>query len=220
MALNYAWRTAATLALAEPAQHLKTVSIIGLGYVGVVSVGCLAGRGFKVIGADLDAAKVAMVAGGKSPIVEKGLGELLDSGVKSGLVAATVDVAQAVRDSDVTLLAVGTPTSTDGGCDLSFVRAASRAIGDALKSKTDFHFVILRCSVPPGTTMGVVVPEIEAASGKMLGTGFGICFSPEFLREGTAVADFAEPPKVVIAASDARTNSSRGRCCRNAGKTC
>ena len=104
MALNYAWRTAATLALAEPAQHLKTVSIIGLGYVGVVSVGCLAGRGFKVIGADLDAAKVAMVAGGKSPIVEKGLGELLDSGVKSGLVAATVDVAQAVRDSDVTLL--------------------------------------------------------------------------------------------------------------------
>jgi GDP-mannose 6-dehydrogenase len=205
MSLNFAWRTAATLVAVEASTQLKTISIIGLGYVGVVSVGCLASRGFKVIGADLDAAKVASVAAGRSPIVERGLEDLLLSGVRSHLITATGDVSQAVRDSDVTLLAVGTPTSIDGGCDLTYVRAASRAIGEAIASKSAYHFVILRCSVPPGTTMDVVVPEIEAASGKKLGTGFGICFSPEFLREGTAVADFAEPPKVVIAASDART---------------
>ena len=192
---------------AERAPVLPNVSVIGLGYVGVVSVGCLASRGFKVTGADLDAAKVSAVAAGRSPIVEHGLDALLADGVRKGQITATSDVVAAVRNSAVTLLAVGTPTSPDGGCDLSYVRAVCRAVGEAIAEKTEFHCVILRCSVPPGTTLGVAVPEIEAASGKKLGVDFGICFSPEFLREGSAVADFADPPKVVIAASDARTDA-------------
>ena len=192
---------------AQPVPPLPTISIIGLGYVGVVSVGCLSARGFTVTGADLDLAKVTAVAEGRSPIVERGLEALLAEGVQHGRIRASVDVVAAVAASDVTLLSVGTPTSADGGCDLTFVRSASRSIGAALKSKPGYHCVILRCSVPPGTTLDVAVPEIEAASGKKLGTGFGICFSPEFLREGSAVADFADPPKVVIAASDKHTEA-------------
>lgn len=207
MALSNVWKLRPDPVAAQAARALPTVSVIGLGYVGVVSVGCLASRGFRVIGADVDGAKVAAVAAGQSPIVESGLGDLLASGVREGRVSATVDVEQAVRDSDITLLAVGTPTSADGGCDLTYVRAVCRAVGEALADKTGFHCVILRCSVPPGTTLGVVVPEIEAASGKKLGDGFGICFSPEFLREGTAVADYADPAKVVIGASDLRTDT-------------
>jgi nucleotide sugar dehydrogenase len=180
---------------------VPVVSVIGLGYVGVVSAGCLSARGFTVIGADLDIAKVEAVAQGRSPIVERGLESLLTEGVKLGRISASVDVVASVAASDVTLLSVGTPTSADGGCDLTYVRAASRSIGAAIKSKPGYHCIILRCSVPPGTTLDVAVPEIEAASSKKLGVGFGICFSPEFLREGTAVADFADPPKVVIAAS-------------------
>ena len=207
MTLSQAWRSRPPRLAVEPAQPLPVISIIGLGYVGVVSVGCLAARGFTVIGADVDAVKVASIAAGQSPIVEHGLDGLLSSGVRDGRVSATTDVAEAVRNSDVTLLAVGTPTSANGGCDLTFVRAVCRAVGEALAQKSTFHCVILRCSVPPGTTLDVAVPEIEAASGKKLGAGFGICFSPEFLREGSAVADFADPSKVVLAASDARTEA-------------
>ncbi len=192
---------------AQPLTVLPKISVIGLGYVGVVSVGCLAARGFFVVGADLDVAKVIAVAEGRSPIVERGLEALLVEGVHQGRLTASVDVIKAVSDTDVTLLSVGTPTSADGGCDLSYLRSACRSIGAALKSKATYHCVILRCSVPPGTTLAVAVPEIEAASGKSLGTHFGICFSPEFLREGSAVADFADPPKVVIAASDPRTEA-------------
>jgi GDP-mannose 6-dehydrogenase len=202
--------TSPTIASVSPAT-VPVVSIIGLGYVGVVSAGCLSARGFTVIGADLDAAKVETVAQGRSPIVERGLESLLAEGVKLGRISASVDVVASVAASDVTLLSVGTPTSADGGCDLTYVRAASHSIGAAIKSKPGYHCVILRCSVPPGTTLDVAVPEIEAASGKKLGVGFGICFSPEFLREGTAVADFADPPKVVIAASDKRTETMARR---------
>ena len=211
MALSRAIRTTTLRVAAEQFAELPVISVIGLGYVGVVSVGCLASRGFKVVGADLDESKVTAVATGRSPIVERGLDELLSKGVRDGQISATRDVVAAVTGSEVTLLSVGTPTSADGGCDLTYVRAASRAIGQALALKSDFHHVILRCSVPPGTTLDVVAPEIEAASGKVLGRDFGICFSPEFLREGTAVADFADPPKVVVAATDPRTEAMARR---------
>jgi GDP-mannose 6-dehydrogenase len=196
-----------TLARSDVSTTLPTLSIIGLGYVGVVSVGCLAGRGFKVVGVDLDPLKVDAVAQGQAPIVEQGLGELLEAGVRDGLIVASRDVTDSVAATDVTLLSVGTPTSADGGCDLSFVRSASRSIGEALKKKSGYHTVILRCSVPPGTTMNVAVPEIEAVSGKTLGPDFGVCFSPEFLREGSAVADFDDPAKIVIAANDPRAEA-------------
>jgi GDP-mannose 6-dehydrogenase len=180
------------------------ISVIGLGYVGAVSVACFANLGFRMVGADVVPAKVEAIKAGKSPIVEEGLETLLRDGVSRGLIEATTDVVDAVRQSDITFLSVGTPTAADGGCDMTYVRAAARSIGEAIKSKDGYHLVVMRCSVPPGTTMTVVVPEIEAASGKALDMHFGVCFNPEFLREGVAVADFYAPPKTVIGASSAR----------------
>jgi GDP-mannose 6-dehydrogenase len=191
-------------ALRPVVASLPSISIVGLGYVGVVSVGCLADRGFTVTGVDITDQKIAAVRSGKSPIVEQDLGCLLAEGVAAGRIFATKDLVAAVHDSDVTILAVGTPTAPDGSCDLSYVRAASTSIGHALAKKHGYHLVILRCSVPPGTTADVVVPTIEQASGKRVGIDFGVCFSPEFLREGQAVADFRDPSKIVIAGTDHR----------------
>ena len=182
-----------------------SVSVIGLGYVGAVSTACLAGLGHRVVGVDLDPVKVGAIAAGRSPIHEKGLGALLASGVGDGLVTATEDLAAAVADTDITFVSVGTPTAEDGGCDDRFIRAAARSIGEGLARKGTFHVVVMRCSIPPGTTMSVMVPEIEAASGLTVGQDFGVCFNPEFLREGVAVDDFHNPPKTVIGATDDAT---------------
>lgn len=187
------------LALEKPA-----ISVVGLGYVGAVSMACLAHLGFRMVGVDVSLDKVASIKAGRSPIVEEGLGELLEAGVGAGLIDATENLVAAVLNTNVTFLSVGTPTSEDGSCDLTYVRQASRAIGQAISMKETYHVVVLRCSVPPGTTLDVVAPEIEVASGKRLGIDFGVCFNPEFLREGVAVADFFAPPKTVVGASDAR----------------
>jgi len=181
-----------------------SISVIGLGYVGAVSVACFANLGFRMVGADVVPEKVDAIAEGISPIVEDGLESLLHAGVTGGRITATTDVEAAVRATDITFLSVGTPTAADGGCDMSYVRAAAQAIGRAIRDKDAWHLVVMRCSVPPGTTMSVVVPEIEEHSGKTLDVGFGVCFNPEFLREGVAVADFYSPPKTVIGASDER----------------
>ena len=180
------------------------VSVIGLGYVGAVSTGCLASMGHRVIGVDVDPVKISQIAAGIAPLHEVGLDGLLAQGVADGLVSATDDIEAAVRDTDVTFVSVGTPTAPDGGCDMRHIRSAARGIGRALADKDAYHVVVMRCSIPPGTTLGVMVPEIEAASGKVAGRDFGICFNPEFLREGVAIADFHAPPKTVIGASDAR----------------
>lgn len=180
------------------------VSVIGLGYVGAVSTGCLASMGHRVIGVDVDPVKISQIAAGIAPLHEVGLDGLLAQGVADGLVSATDDIEAAVRDTDVTFVSVGTPTAPDGGCDMRHIRSAARGIGRALAHKDAYHVVVMRCSIPPGTTLGVMVPEIEAASGKVAGRDFGICFNPEFLREGVAIADFHAPPKTVIGASDSR----------------
>ncbi len=194
---------------AIPAEQVKpAISVIGLGYVGAVSMACLSHLGFRMVGVDISREKVDAIKEGRSPIVEERLGELLDEGVKSGLIDATQNLVAAVLDTDVTFLSVGTPTSKDGGCDFTFVRQASRAIGQAIGMKSGYHVVVLRCSVPPGTTLDVVVPEVEMASGKKLGKDFGVCFNPEFLREGVAVADFFDPPKTVVGASDERAEQT------------
>ncbi len=182
-----------------------SVSVVGLGYVGAVSTACLAALGHRVVGVDVDAEKVAAIAAGRAPIHEAGLGALLAEGVGAGLVSATQNLARAVAETDVTFVSVGTPTAADGGCDDRYIRAAARGIGAGLRDKADFHVVVMRCSVPPGTTMKVMVPEIEAASGKVAGLDFGVCFNPEFLREGVAVEDFNAPPKTVIGATDDRS---------------
>lgn len=191
---------AATVAETKP-----SISVIGLGYVGAVSMACLAHLGFRMIGVDVSPEKVHSIKTGQSPIVEERLGELLSEGVRKGRIDATQNLVAAVLDTDVTFMSVGTPTSKDGSCDLTYVRQASRAIGQAISMKDGYHVVVLRCSVPPGTTLDVVAAEIEMASGKKIGVGFGICFNPEFLREGVAVADFYAPPKTVVGTSDQRS---------------
>jgi GDP-mannose 6-dehydrogenase len=194
-----------TLGSAIRAQTRPAISVVGLGYVGAVSTACLADLGHRVVGVDVDPVKVDAIAEGLSPIHEKDLGRLLAKGVRLGLVTATSDIVDAVRNTDVTFVSVGTPTAEDGGCDPRYIIAAARGIGEGLKRKTGFHVVVMRCSIPPGTTLGVMVPEIEAVSGLKAGVDFGVCFNPEFLREGVAVADFREPPKTVIGVTDQET---------------
>ncbi|HPG88978.1 MAG TPA: nucleotide sugar dehydrogenase [Hyphomicrobium sp.] len=194
-----AYESAQAIEVSKP-----SISVIGLGYVGAVSMACLSHLGFRMVGVDVSREKVDAIGEGRSPIVEDRLGDLLEEGVRNERITATQNLVAAVVDTDVTFLSVGTPTSKDGGCDFTFVRQASRAIGQAIAMKSGYHVVVLRCSVPPGTTLDVVVPEIETASGKKLGADFGVCFNPEFLREGVAVADFFAPPKTVVGASDKR----------------
>jgi GDP-mannose 6-dehydrogenase len=191
-------------------QHIAVrpaISVVGLGYVGAVSMACLSHLGFRMIGVDTSDVRVDSINRGVSPIVENRLEDLLQEGTKRGLISATHSLIGAVLRTDVTFVSVGTPTAADGSCDMSYVRDASRTIGRALAAKDDYHVIVMRCSIPPGTTMSVVVPELEAASGKKLGEDFGVCFNPEFLREGVAVSDFFSPPKTVIGASDMRARS-------------
>jgi len=188
-----------------------SISVVGLGYVGAVSTACLSSLGHRVIGVDIDLDKVACIANGTSPIHEQGLERLLADGVDNGLVTATSDLVQAVMDTDVTFVSVGTPTGADGGCDHSYIETAARAIGEGLRHKIGFHVVVMRCSIPPGVTAGFMTPLIEQTSGKVAGLDFGVCFNPEFLREGVAVEDFYAPPKTVIGADDARSAAIMAR---------
>lgn len=180
------------------------MSVVGLGYVGAVSTGCLATLGHRVVGVDVDPVKIACIREGRAPLHEAGLDDALSTGVAAGLIDATDDLEQAVLDTDVTFVSVGTPTAADGGCDLRHIVTVARRIGAALRRKEAYHVVVMRCSIPPGSTMGVMVPEIERMSGKVAGLDFGVAFNPEFLREGVAIADFHAPSKTVIGATDPR----------------
>ena len=180
------------------------ISIFGLGYVGAVSAGCLAQDGHQVVGVDPNRTKVELVNQGTTPIVEKDIGEMIAKGVQDGRLSATLDVAQAVRDTEVSLICVGTPSQLNGNLDLSFVRRVCEEIGAALKDKQAFHVVVARSTMLPGSMRDIVIPTLEAASGKKAGVDFGVCNNPEFLREGTAVYDYYHPPKTVIGESDPR----------------
>ncbi|MEM7424569.1 MAG: nucleotide sugar dehydrogenase [Pseudomonadota bacterium] len=197
--INQATATPAHLKLVK---NLPAISVVGLGYVGAVSTACLSSLGHRVVGCDIDPVKRAAVGSGKSPIHEAGLTDLLGEGVDNHLISTTGDLIAAVVDTDVTFVSVGTPTKEGGGCDYTAIIKSARAIGQALALKYEHHIIVMRCSIPPGTTLNVMVPEIEAASGKTMGRDFGVCFNPEFLREGTAIEDFRAPPKTVIGASD------------------
>lgn len=201
----------ASFAQATAIPHLRLVTekpsicVVGLGYVGAVSTACLSSLGHRVIGVDIDPVKVETIASGRSPIHEQDLDRLLSAGVTDGLVSTSCDLEQAVVDTDVTFVSVGTPTAADGGCDYSYIDAAARAIGAGLRRKGSFHVVVMRCSIPPGVTMGFMAPIIEEVSGLRAGVDFGVCFNPEFLREGVAVEDFYAPPKTVIGANEDRS---------------
>ena len=179
------------------------VSIIGTGYVGLVTGACLAERGHDVTCVDIDPERVAALNRAESPIFEAGLDELLRAHVGSSL-RATTDLSQAVQDSDVTLIAVGTPFDGEA-IDLSAVLGASREVGEALKRKTSFHVVVVKSTVVPGSTDGPILAAIEQASGKRAGTDFGVAMNPEFLSEGEAVHDFLFPDRLVLGGIDDRS---------------
>jgi GDP-mannose 6-dehydrogenase len=174
------------------------VSVFGLGYVGSVSAACFAEDGHDVVGVDVNAGKVASLNEGRSPIVEKGLDELIRDNVANGRLRATTSTADAVRDTDISLICVGTPSRKNGSLDLTYLERVAEQIGDAIKDKTDYHVVVVRSTVLPGTTHEVVIPALERTSGKKYGTGFGVTVNPEFLREGTAIHDFRHPPLTLV----------------------
>src|SRR5215210_2944614 len=174
------------------------VSVFGLGYVGCVSAASFAGDGHQVVGVDVNADKVAAINAGRSPIVEPGLEELLSRCASEGRLRATTDTAEAIRDSEVLLLCVGTPSRKNGSLDLQYLERVSEQVGAALRDKPSYHVVVVRSTVLPGTTHEVVIPALERASGKTYGDGFGVSVNPEFLREGTALADFRKPPLTLV----------------------
>ena len=174
------------------------ISVFGLGYVGTVSAASLAADGHDVVGVDVNAGKVALVNAGRSPIVEPDLEDLLARSVTEGRLRATTDTEDAVQSSEVSLLCVGTPSQRNGSLDLTYLDRVSQQIGAALRSKPSYHVVIVRSTVLPGTTHGVVIPALERESGKTYGTGFGVSVNPEFLREGTALKDFRKPPLTLV----------------------
>ena len=180
------------------------ISIFGLGYVGAVSAGCLAADGHQVIGVDPNQTKVDLINQGVSPIVEQDIGEMIAKAVKAGTLRATAAVRDAVLGSDLSLICVGTPSQLNGNLDLSYVRRVCEEIGSALRDKTGFHVVVARSTMLPGSMRNVVIPTLEQASGKVAGVDFGVCNNPEFLREGTAVFDYYNPPKTVIGETDDR----------------
>jgi GDP-mannose 6-dehydrogenase len=174
------------------------ISVFGLGYVGTVSSACLANDGHEVIGVDPVPTKVDLINAGKSPIVETGIGEIVASVVREGRLRATCDQNQAIRDTDLSFVCVGTPSQLNGNLDSTSVRRVCELIGEALKEKRTRHTIVIRSTILPGTMRKVVIPAIEQHSGKRAGVDFGVCNNPEFLREGSAVEDFKSPPKTVI----------------------
>ena len=182
----------------------KRVSVFGLGYVGSVTAACLASKGNSVIGVDLSPAKVEQLAAGRSPIVEPGVNELIAQAHNGQRLRATTDSVSAVMETDISFLCVGTPSLRSGKLDLGHVEPVCRDIGQVLKRKDAFHLVVLRSTVLPGTAESIVIPALEQTSGKRLGKDFGVCVNPEFMREGTAVADFLEPSMTIIGAGDAQ----------------
>jgi len=182
------------------------VSVVGTGYVGLVSGVCLAEKGHTVVCVDNDAAKVARIEAGETPIHETGLPELLARNLGQRL-TATTDLVRAVADTELTLIAVGTPF--DGArIDLRYVRAVAGEIGAALRDKQGYHTVVVKSTVVPGTTDGVVGPIVAEASGRRQGDGFGLGMNPEFLTEGRAVEDFMHPDRFVLGGADARTHAT------------
>lgn len=179
-----------------------SVSIFGLGYVGSVSAACFASMGHKVIGVDLSRPKVEMLDSGRTPIIEARMSELVAEASQAGRLRATTDAADAVLNSEVSFVCVGTPSMKNGKLDLSHIENVAREIGAAIRQKKSPHVFVLRSTVLPGTTETIVLPILEKESGKKCGQDFTVCYNPEFMREGSAVADFLNPPYTILGASD------------------
>jgi GDP-mannose 6-dehydrogenase len=188
--------------IAENKERIMKVSVFGLGYVGTVSAGCLANDGHEVIGVDPVQTKVNLINNGQTPIIEADIGEVIASTVQAGRLRATDDPAQAIQETELSFVCVGTPSQANGNLDLRYIRRICEQIGQALKDKAARHVVVVRSTILPGTMHNIVIPILEESSGKKAGADFGVCHNPEFLREGSAVKDFNSPPKTVIGELD------------------
>lgn len=179
---------------------MLSLSVFGLGYVGCVSAACFAKEGHQVVGVDVSEAKVEMINRGVSTIVEDGIGHLVAEMVASGRLRATTNVAEAVLATDVSLVAVGTPSQPNGSIDLRYIERVAEQIGGVLAGKGGQHCIVIRSTILPGTIENMVIPAIARTSGKRHGEGFVVCSNPEFLRKGTSIKDFYDPPFTVIGA--------------------
>lgn len=186
------------------------VSIFGLGYVGMVSAACLAKSGHKVIGVDPNLIKVDLVNNFHAPIIEKGLEDMVGNAVQNGLLRATNDPFKALNNSTLSLVCVGTPSKNNGDLDLTYVQRVCKDIGQSLADKNEFHVVVVRSTILPGSMYNLVIPILEKYSGKKAGQDFGIGINPEFLREGSAVYDYFNPPKTIIGTDDQITSNMIG----------
>jgi GDP-mannose 6-dehydrogenase len=176
------------------------ISVFGLGYVGAVSLACLARDGHKVIGVDLDPYKVDLIRQGKSPIAEPGLKELMAAVVAKGQVTLTDAADYAINNSEVSFVCVGTPCKSNGSQDLTSIKRLAQQLGGVLAHKSSYHLVVIRSTVLPGTVQEVIKPMIERTAGKRAGPDFGLCFQPEFLREGSSIRDYDNPPFTLVGA--------------------
>ena len=186
------------------------ISVFGLGYVGCVSAACLAKVGHAVIGIDVSPVKVNLINEGKSPIVEKDIGEIIYDVVQSdkyspGKLIATTDPETAVQNTELSLICVGTPSNENGSLKLEYVRRCANDIGLGIAKKTGYHVVVARSTMLPGSVEDVIIKELETASGKQVGVDFGVAMNPEFLRESTSVYDFFNPPMTVIGQYDEKS---------------
>lgn len=181
------------------------ISIFGLGYVGAVSAACLAKDGHNVIGVDSIQTKVDLINNGKTPIIEKHMEELIEKAVREGLLIATTNSTDAIINSELSFICVGTPSQTNGNLDLKYIQRVCEEIGKTLKHKSEHHSIVVRSTILPGTMRKVVIPILEDYSVKSAGKDFGVCNNPEFLREGTSVYDYYHPPKIVIGEIDKKS---------------
>ncbi|WP_433250294.1 nucleotide sugar dehydrogenase [Streptosporangium sp. CA-135522] len=184
------------------------ISVFGLGYVGCVSAACLAASGHEVIGVDVNPTKIDLITRGQAPVVEERIGELTAEVVRSGALRATTDVAEAINGTEISLICVGTPSAPNGSLSTAYLERVAEQIGQELAGKSERHTIVFRSTMLPGTCTDLLIPILERASGLRAGTGFGVAVNPEFLREGTSVRDFFEPPKTVIGEVDAESGDA------------
>jgi len=186
------------------------ISVFGLGYVGAVSLACLGRDRHEVVGVDIDPSKLDMIRRGVSPIVEAGMPELLRDVVASGRVSVTTDIEHAVRETELSFICVGTPSRPNGSQDLSAILRVSEQLGRAMRAKEGHHIFVMRSTVVPGTVEGTIRPIFETESGKREGIDFDLCFMPEFLREGSSIHDYDEPPFVIVGSRSKRASEVIG----------
>jgi UDPglucose 6-dehydrogenase len=184
------------------------ISVVGTGYVGLPAGAGLASKGHDITCVDIDEEKVEKINKGECPIYEEGLPEMLEDVVNSGKLEAKTETGEAVKNSDITFLAVGTPMQEDGSINLEYIKQATRDAAEGLKEKDEYHVFVVKSTVVPKTTEEEIIPILENETGKTVGKDFGVCMNPEFLREGTALKDFLEPDRIVIGEYDERSGET------------